>query len=283
MPEQAEETGGRPRSRARRRLAIALGVVALVLLAAAGLFAYEWVTRGAEEVDVADRIERYREEGGSDQPSEFLQPATGVYTYEATGTEELSILGTTQQWGPTMPATVTRQDDGCWTLRIDFSTNHWSEDRYCPAGERLLGPGSRGYQGFDFGAAVIGETSVFTCEPPTEVIRVAAQPGDSWPASCDGTSESGTTSVTSSGTNTFIGIEELTIGGRRIAALHYREDRQLAGSQNGEGSTDNWYSVTDGMLLQSRRFNTVTSPSPIGDVVYEESGEFTLISLEPSR
>lgn len=278
--EPAEEPARRWYQHPRR---VALAAVVTLVLVGLGTAGYLWTTRGAEEVRVSDRIREYREAAGSDQPSEFLRPATGVYTYEATGTESLSVLGLEQQWGPTMPATVTRQGDDCWTLRIDFSDQHWSENRYCPADEVLKGPGGRSYQGFDLGATVVGEVSVFTCDPESEVIRVEADPDDSWPASCDGASEGGTTSVTSAGTNTFVGIEELTIGGETIAAFHYREDRDLTGSQTGLGTTDNWYSVTDGMLLRSRRTNTVTSPSPIGDVVYEESGEFTLSSLEPTR
>lgn len=276
-----------PRSRPWYRRPAPVALVVLGVLAAAGAVVLTglWANRGPEEASQTELVERYRAEAGSDEPSQFLRPATGVYTYEATGTEALSILGTTQRWGPTMPASVTRQDDGCWTLRLEFSTLHWSENRFCPDSEpdRLLGPGSRSYQAFDFGAAAIGETSVFTCDPPSEVIRVDAEPGESWPISCTGTSESGTTSVTSAGTNTFLGIEELTVGGRRIAALRYREERTLSGSQNGTGTTDNWYSVTDGMLVRSTRTNQVTSPSPIGDVVFTEEGEFTLTSLQPTR
>lgn len=269
----------------RRPAPVALLVLGVLAAAGAVVLAVLWANRGPEEASQTELVERYRAEAGSDEPSQFLRPATGVYTYEATGTEALSILGTTQRWGPTMPASVTRQDDGCWTLRLEFSTLHWSENRFCPDSEpdRLLGPGSRSYQAFDFGAATIGETSVFTCDPPSEVIRVDAEPGESWPVSCTGTSESGTTSVTSAGTNTFLGIEELTVGRRRIAALHYREERTLSGSQNGTGTTDNWYSVTDGMLVRSTRTNQVTSPSPIGDVVFTEEGEFTLTSLQPTR
>lgn len=282
MPDRDDAAAGRRRPWYRRPWRVALLAMAVLAAAGAGVVAYQWVTRGAQEVAVSDRIEGYREQAGSDQPSEFLRPATGVYTFEASGNEELSVLGTTQRWGPTMPATVTR-DGRCWTLRIDFSTNHWSENRYCPSGGRLLSPGNLGYQGFDFGPTVIGETSEFTCDPPTEVIRVAAEPGDSWDAACDGTSESGTTSVTSAGTNTFVGIEELTVGGQVVATLHYREERTLSGSQDGRGTTHNWYAVTDGMLVRSRRTNRVTSPSPVGDVVYVERGAFTLTDLRPSR
>lgn len=278
--EPAEESARRWYQHPRR---VALSAVAALVLVGLGTVGYLWTTRGSEEVRVSDRIREYREAAGSDQPAEFLRPATGVYTYEATGTESLSVLGLEQRWGPTMPATVTRQGDDCWTLRVDFSDRHWTEDRYCPAGSVLETPGGSSYQGFDLGSTVVGETSVFTCDPVSEVIRVEAEPGDAWPASCEGRGEEGTTSVTSAGTNTFIRIEELSIGGERVAALHYREERQLTGSQEGTGTNGKWYAVTDGMLLRSKRTNTVTSPSPIGDVVYEESGEFTLTSLEPTR
>jgi hypothetical protein len=258
-------------------------VVGALLLVAAGLFAWQWSTRGAEEASTSDLIEQYRREAGSERPAGFLQPATGVYTYDAVGTEKLSILGTTQQWGPTMPGTVTAQGDECFNLRIDYSNLHWAEDRYCHDGNQLLQTGSLSYLAFDFGATVIGETTTFVCDPPVEVIRVTASPGDSWPSTCVGTGANGVTNSTSSGTQTFVGIEQVSVDGRREAALHYRQQRELTGSQTGTEESHNWFAVTDGMLLRSTHDTRVASPSPIGDVNYTEQGEFTLTSRTPTR
>ena len=278
----SSDAGHRPWYR-RPRLLVPIAAFAL-LCVGAGVFAYLWASRGAEEASTQDVIDRYRrEQSGGRGTAGLLRPAGGVYTYHATGTERLSILGTSQQWGPTVPATVTEDAGDCWTLRLDYSTNHWQEERYCPSGDVLLNVGGRGYQSFDFGAAKIGDTTVFICDPPSQAIRIAAEPGESWTRSCDGRSEGRRTQVTSAGTNTFVDIEQLTIGDEKVASLHYRLQRILSGDQTGTEDINDWYAVTDGLLLRSTRDTRVASPSPIGDVIYTEQGEFQLTSRTPLR
>ena len=277
--------GSRPRRPWYRRPRRVVALVALLALALGGvLFARSWSERGAEEASTEDAIQRYREqEGAGDGASGFLRPAAGVYEYEASGTERLSLLETTQRWGPTMPATVRHEPDGCWVLRIEYSTNHWQELTACPTETELLEDGGRTFQSFDFVAFTVGDTNVFTCEPRGVMIRIDAQPGDRWSQSCDGRSEQRGTKVTSAGPNTFLGVEELDIGGTTVGALHYRSERTLSGDQTGGETTHSWYSVTDGMLLRSTHDVRVASPSPIGDVVYTERGEFQLTSRTPQR
>ena len=193
------------------------------------------------------------------------------------------MLGTSQPWGPTMPATVTEDAGGCWTLRIDYNTNHWQEQRYCPSGTRLLDVGERIFQSFDFGVAHVSDTNVITCDPPGEAIRLDARPGDVWRQSCIGRNTSGDTNVASAGTNTFVGIEQLHIDGKTVPALHYRQRRTLSGDQKGTEDTHVWFGVSDAMVLRSTHDTHVTSPSPIGDVTYVERGEFQLTSRNPRR
>ncbi|MCZ7630243.1 MAG: hypothetical protein M5U19_14870 [Microthrixaceae bacterium] len=88
--------------------------------------------------------------GGTEQHAELLQPAPGVYTYDAEGEEGLSLARHRQAWGPTMPATVTRGEDGCWSLRVEYSTLHWREFDFCADGRVLEEVGGTIYQGFDF-------------------------------------------------------------------------------------------------------------------------------------
>ena len=211
-----------------------------------------------------------------------LQPGTGVYTYSATGTEALSLLDTGQDWGDTIPATVTAVAGGCWEHRMEFSTNHWATQRLCPDGDRLLEQGSTVFQSFDFVAAEVGDETVFTCDPPSVVIDLGASPGDAWPAACDGASEARGTSTRSAGDTEFLGEETIDIAGEEVRSLHYRHDRRITGDQTGVNRVEHWYDAATGLLLKGVREVEVASPSPIGDVTYTESGSFELDRLSPA-
>ncbi len=253
------------------------------VLAGGAFVAFRWSQRGAHEASTADAIAQYRRDQGHNAGAGFLRPASGVYTYRAQGSERISVLGTTQQWGPTAPATVTRGTGECWALRIAYNTNHWEEQRYCPTRTGLLDLGQRIHQSFDFGVTNVGDTNVITCRPPGEAIRIAAQPGDSWRQSCTGRSGDQKTTVTSAGRNTFVGIEPVPVGGKAVPALHYRQRRTLSGDQTGTEDTELWFALDDGMVLRSTHDARVVSPSPVGDVTFVERGTITLLSRVPRR
>ncbi len=268
----------------RHRWRYVLVGLAVLLAVGAAVFAFRWSNRGADEASTSDLLEQFREGdgvGGAD--GEFLQPSTGVYTYLATGSENLSLLDTTQEWGPTMPASVTQDEDGCWTWRVEYNTNHWQEQDLCPDDNRLLETGGTSMQSFDFGAFTTADTVAAVCDPPGEAIRADAEPGDTWSQSCVGRNEERDTEVVTAGTNEFVGVEEIQIGSETVAALHYQILRTLSGDQTGSESTERWYSVTDGMLLRVTSDITVHTPSPLGDVTFTQNGEFELESLTPSR
>lgn len=272
---------GRPHRR-RRIVALVVGVLVLAALVT-GLVL--WIGRGADEVRVDDVLDRYRSSDptGTTEPEEsegLRRPTPGVYTYAATGSERLSVLDTAQEWGPTMPATVTHSDDGCWTFRLDYNTNHWREQEMCPQNGTLVERRSGGYQAFDFGV-LVENTTVSNCEPPDTVLRLDASAGDAWPTHCEGGSSEQATTIVSDGTNTFVGVEELEIGGRRVRALHQRLQRTLSGDQQGTQDDHLWYAEADGLLLRAELSIRAETPSPVGAVTYLESGEFQLTSLEP--
>jgi hypothetical protein len=278
----AEHAHARRQSHRFRRTHV-LAVIGVVVIAGGAFVAYRWSQRGAAEVSTKDAIARYRQEEGTSSDSGSLRPANGVYTYQARGTERLSLLGTSQQWGPTMPVTVTHDTGKCWALRIDYNTNHSQTQQYCPSGTQLLDLGERIYQSFDFGVARVSDTNVITCKPPGQVIRVDAQPGDSWRQSCNGRGTGQGTKFRSAGTNTFVGIEKLRIDGKTVPALHYRQRRTLSGDQTGTEDTNSWFAIGDAMLLRSTHDTHVTSSSPIGNVTYTERGQFQLASRTPRR
>jgi hypothetical protein len=266
----------------RRRWPWVVGALVLVLALAGGALAWIWGGKGADQASVGDALTRFRaaQARGDANP---LQPAAGVYRYRGTGTESLSVLGARQSWGPVIPVTVTTTGPGCWTVRIDYSTNHRQELDYCERGTRLLELGGRTRQKFDFGAFAADDTQAFVCDPPGVAVQVAAQPGDSWKQSCTGGSTTQNTRVVSAGPNTFLGVRTLRIAGKPVEAYVYRTDRTLSGDQSGREHDEMWFAVETGLLVRYRRDSKVRSPSPVGDVTYRETGTMTATTLTPRR
>ena len=259
-----------------------VGVVAVVLVSAAAAFLL--LGGDAEEVGVDEVIERERARDttpGTDPPTATPRPAEGVYVYDAAVVERLSILGVDQPQGPTVPAAVRHEGDDCWTVRYDYSTNHWEEKRWCRDGDVLADLGGVGFQRFNIGAVEVAETTTFTCDPPGEAVRFGAEPGGSWRQACDGRSEERGTTHTSTGTNTFLGPEVVVIGGVELDALHYRLERTISGDQSGTEDIHRWYAADDGMLLRVTTDTRVDSPSPVGDITFTVQGEMVLTDPGP--
>jgi hypothetical protein len=203
--------------------------------------------------------------------------------YSGEGTETLSVLDTTQHWGPRLPAVVERDGARCWTFTIEYNTHHEQSTTYCPNGDVLEEAGGSTVQSFDFVVTTVEDRTTFVCSPRGETIRVTAEPGATWRQSCDGTSEQQDTHVTSAGTDTFLRVETVEVDGERVRAFHYRATRTLSGDQTGEEVVDTWYRVRDGLPVRVERHTRVDSPSPVGTVTYVEEGTYRLTSLEPRR
>lgn len=257
-------------------------VLVIVLAGVTAAFAVAWSHRGAKEASLSKAVDQFRRKGQNGDGG-FLRPAAGVYSYRGTGTEKLSVLATTQHWGPELPSTISHTANGCWTYRIEYSTHHRQDWNYCPHGNTLQEVGGRTLQSFSFVATTLEDLELFTCEPPVDAIRLDASPGEQFRQACEGQSVSRGTSVRTRGTNTYVGPAKVRVGGAAIPAYHYRINRTLSGSQTGTEKTDTWFSARDGMPLRVTRDIDVESPSPIGAVTYTERGHFVLSSLEPSR
>lgn len=271
-----------------RRPAVMVPIALVVVAAAVGaaLFLRAWNERGADEASVDRSVEGFREDQAGDGSAALLQPEAGVYTYAAQGTEQLSLLGTTQAWGDRLPVTVTTGagptgTEGCWTIRFEFSTNHTQSTTYCPDDRVLEEVAGSTSQTFDFVATQVTDVTEFRCDPPGKLVKLDAEAGDSWKQSCEGSSPERGTAVTSAGTNTFLGVEQVEVGDETVDALHYRVDRTLSGDQNGTESIQYWFHPRTALPLQAVRNVTVASPSPLGDITYTEEGQYRLTSLTP--
>jgi hypothetical protein len=219
-------------------------------------------------------------EGGT--PGSRPRPDEGVYVYEGSGTESLSILPGEHAQGPELPATITHRDNGCWVFRIDYHEDHSQSFRFCPRGDLLEERSTEIEQAWGVSPGTISSRASFECGPGESiVIDPAADPGDSWRRSCSGTNDTLSGTTVSAGPYRFVGVETVTVDDEEVEALHFHDRRTISGAQHGDEVLDFWLRATDGLPLRNERTVEVTSPSPLGDVTYRETGAYVLTALEP--
>jgi len=271
-----------PRRRHRRRGLVALGVLVVALVGLGIAFAVV-LDRQPDRASIDEAVEDFAGGGdhGDGSSGALGPPPEGVYVYEGSGSESLSILPGSHDQGPRMPGTVTHREGGCWDFRIEYHEDHWQEWHYCPGGGRdLVEEGGATYQAWDLGVAAIGNTSTFRC-PDSVVVRASAEPGDRWDQECRGRSDTVDGTTVSAGPTRFVGEETVTVDGEEIPALHYHQVREMSDAQSGRQVEDFWFRATDGLLLRNTRSTAIDSDSPVGPITYEEDGEWQLTSLTP--
>lgn len=262
----------------RRRRRWVVAAVVLVLAVGGAAFAVLWSRGSADEV----RLDEVRRPTGTSLPAEaaVLRPPQGVYLYRGSGTDRLSTPPKEQAQGPEMPASVTHRDDGCWTFRIDYSTNHWQTWDYCPTDGGLDEAGGTTFQRWDFVVFVQESESTFDCDAPT--VRADQEPGDTWAQSCTGSSTGTEGTSSSEGPYRYEATETIEIGGQQVEAHRYHRERTMSGSQRGTETSEVWFSAETGMPLRNERQIEVRTDTVIGEVTYSEVGDFELTSLEPT-
>jgi hypothetical protein len=257
-----------------------MSLALVVALPVGGYLAWGWLREGASPVSLADASKRFTSDHpGGAQGGGPLVPAEGVYQYRGHGSDHLSVPPLTQAHGPGMPATVTHITGGCWTFRLDYSSNHWQDWTYCPRGGGLDELGGRTFQRWDLGLSSVENRSTFTCSRST-TLSAGMQPGDRWKQTCVGRNDSISGVTTSSGSMRFVGIDNVRVGTKRVASYHLVQRRQVSGGQRGTLRADVWLSP-DGLPLRERHVISVATSSPVGDIDYEETTDFSLASLVP--
>lgn len=257
-------------------------VLGLVGIGGSG-FAYLWAHSGARPVSLEEARRRFlRNRVEVPRAARQFTPAEGVYEYRGTGSESLSAPPKSQSEGPRMPGTVEHRDDGCWTFRLDYSTNHWREWDFCPSPTALRQEGSRVYQRWNLVVTTVDNLATLICDPPAVVMETGMEPGDVWDAECRGrnTRISGTT--ISTGTHTLVAIEPVTVGDVSVDTFHFRDERVVTGAQSGREEFDFWLSA-DGLPVRGQQRIVVDSDSPLGRVTYTQEGAFVLVRPTPVR
>lgn len=268
-----------PRRHRRRWPLFVLATLPVLLIG--GYFAWDWLREEPHPVTLRQAAARFHERHGRPASAgDAFTPAEGVYDYRGRGSDRISFPPLEQRHGPRIPGTVIQGDDGCWTLRVDYSSNHWGNWTFCPRDGGLTQRSEQSYQRWDLGVTSVANRSRFTCTAPTLVPDM--QPGDRWRQRCVGENDSIEGTTISQGPLRYVGKEVLRVGDAQVEAYHLVQTRDVSGPQRGSLHADLWV-APDGLLLRLRQSIAVSSPSPIGDIDYEETTDFTLQSLRPRR
>ncbi len=144
--------------RVRTVLLVLLSFVALFVLVSVVLT----VEGRARPVSISQAIGRYHSNSAADPGT---HPRPGVYSYQGSGTDRLTLPPLSQSEGPTLPGTVEVQSNGCWSFRIDYSTNHWQTWTYCGHSTGLVETGGLVWQRWMVGPVAETNLSTLRCSP----------------------------------------------------------------------------------------------------------------------
>lgn len=268
----------RPPRRRRRRAVLA----GLALFAAAiGVFAVLYETAGSHEVSLSSALQQFRHSvrhlGSGAAPG---RPAEGVYEYTGSGTESLSLPPKTQYEGPGIPATVVDGRHGCWTLRQDFSDNHWQFTTFCPSGRDVMEAARGGWYRWDFVATTVSDESTLYCRPFEVAFPASARPGQTYRFSCRGGNHPlDLGPVTLAGTTRYLGTVRVRIGHESVEAVHMSEVGSFSGGQTGTETVDTLYDRANGLPLEATWSEHVNTRTPVGVSTLSAVGRFRLTSL----
>lgn len=258
-----------------RRVLLSLGCV--VILVALGI-AYVISRDSATPVDVAEAVDRYREEGsGADGSSTTtaraespLAPA-GVYVYETEGGEQVDVLGGATHGYP-VQTTLTIAAAGCGLLqRWAPIEERWDEEQLCRTDAGLERQTLRTHHQF-FGMA---DDQDFVCEEGYVVLPADPAVGDTWTTDCR------SDDVHITGTGQVVGFEAREVAGSSVETVHVRIEETATGSSSGPSSDDYWLRASDGLLVERASSVQSRSDSPVGTASYEEQFSLRLTSLTP--
>ncbi|MBI5500098.1 MAG: hypothetical protein HY907_07625 [Deltaproteobacteria bacterium] len=211
----------------------------------------------------------------SGAPDRLGPPPAGVYTFAASGFYETiaPVFGSERRELPaTVPAALRNEADG-WTLTVHYFDRHRTAFRWVAAPGRVLEEKEVVTDNVRFGMEI---RTTLACRQP-EVVRAGLAPGATWSRDC-GAVSTGLVGASQdlASTDTFVGVERLTIGGVAVDAWHVRRDSVVSGGQSGAQHRDAWYAADTGMLL---RLDFESRTSGLADHV--ESTRLELTSLAP--
>jgi hypothetical protein len=257
-------------------ISITLGIVIFVGVGAGLLWVLVFRNR-AIPVTVADALRSYRQQH-ADPPrvADSHLPPVGVYTYDTTGFEQLSLAGSRRPWPRVTAITVT--DQGCGVnLQWDALAEHREDNRVCPvAGSEptLLWQSSSSTVGF-FGLVTHQQLS---CDPGSLLRPPTDASGQRWSFQCRSVDDTWRV------TGRTVGVVDVAVGRTQVPALHVRLDVAISGSETGTSPTDYWFALDGSEIVRVQSTTDVAQgSSPFGTVRYHDEYRLQLTSITPRR
>lgn len=260
--------------RHRRWPWITVGVVFVAVAALAAVFLFT----GSSAKQVSLNQARSRLPAGQGAGPLGSRPSPGVYEYQGSGTDRLTLPPKTQPQGPSMPVTVTLRGADCWTFRVDFSTHHWQSWDFCRRGTDVRETGGQVWQLWPLGPMSLTNSTTVVCSP--EALILPAQPvsDQTWTAHCSATSSAVKGKMEASAVYRYLGRTTVTVDGAAVPAEHISITQTDQGSQTGTERYEMWIQPQSGLILRLDQDLQVDTPTPLGPSTYTQKGTLSLAS-----
>lgn len=189
----------------------------------------------------------------------------GVYQYETTGYESVDALsGARHDYPATTYLVIT--DGACGPVaRWEALRERWMTWEHCGPDRAITR--SEGYHEW-FGVA---DHEDERCDPALPLV-----PEEAVTVTCD----SGTTTETYRVTP--LGAETLTIGGAAVEVDRVLFESEVFGSSTGTSRAEVWVLRGTVLVVRTEVVRTITTPTGVGDVHYEESYTLQVTSVIPT-
>jgi hypothetical protein len=194
--------------------------------------------------------------------------------------DKLSLPPLSQAEGPTMPGTVTLQENGCWTFRMDYSSHHWQTWKFCRgANNETTQRGGEIFQVWAVGALRETNLTNLTCTASTMWLPATPSGGQTWQSRCRGTSSAVKGVMHSDGPYRFVRDTTLEVAGKPMQTAEFLQLRTVTGAQRGTERDEIWIDLANGLPVRMNQSISVVTATPFGTSTYTQVGTFTLRSL----
>ena len=251
---------------------LGIGVGVLIIAVAAGLWYFALRSPGTQ-VDLRQALRLYRQgQQGRSNRSPHLPPP-GVYRYWTSGDEHLSLGGINRSF-PGLTEMIVNESN-CATVKWAPLMEHVEGFVECPSADGGIAMTSAMS---DEQIAGIRTVETVHCPMTAYLVPPDRSPGQRWDATCQ--RPNGTVAFAGE----VVGTASVTVGRRKIPALHTRVTLSYSGDESGVNPSDYWISMQSGVILRQRETVDVAQENgPLGSVRYTEEMALAIASTTPMR